>query len=253
MIRNRRLRSCVNGTIRRLYIMRFAFLAILTRIFGMVNDPERANVRTVFNCFVSLATLTHFFDEVEEYEWTGLGNEQHPVLKRFTRCRTRSPRMGFSQAPEEFNCGSRFGFLAILTLPSVGTGQMVRNGWTFGITRAPCGYGWQSSDAALHSGGLAASEELSCGNNLNQARGKIREYVRITLTHTPRMYSTKTFELWLALRKVDKQLTILGHWLDLILWPNEKKTTTDRRIATEPRWRHLIHLTPAPMTGAWKC
>lgn len=48
--------------------MRFAFLTILTRPFGMVDDPGRANVRTVFSCFIFLATLTHLFDEVEDFE-----------------------------------------------------------------------------------------------------------------------------------------------------------------------------------------
>lgn len=61
MIRNGRLRTRFNGPIRWLYIMRFAFLAILTRLFGMVDDPERANVRTVFNCFVFLELLLFDF------------------------------------------------------------------------------------------------------------------------------------------------------------------------------------------------
>lgn len=175
------------------------------------------------------------------------------MLKRFTRCRTRSPPRGFSQVPERFNCSNRFGSLATLTHSSVGRGR-----W-FGMDKFWNYQGhvwirWQNSDAALHSRVLAASEELTCGKGPNEAREKDpRVRTHHSLTLTPKMYSKKAIELSLALRKSDKQLTVLGHWLDLIFWPNGKIPTTDRRMAIESWWCRLVHLTPALMTGAYEC
>lgn len=89
--------------------------------------------------------------------------------------------------------------------------------------------------------GVSCSGEISRVCTHHRLRGGVRR------THK------KRFELWLALRKADKQVTVLGHRPDLILRLTKKEKAYGwRKDDDRDRWRRLICLTPASTAEARK-